>query len=93
MVVAALAVSLAIACMQLTKAVHPPGMPARLGANFTGGAIALVSAAGGEHILALGWNLLPSAMLAAVVLMFWTILLVNIRKQYPKHWFNFKLTT
>lgn len=67
--------------MQLTNSVHPPA-----------GAIALLSVAGGEHIYAMKWKLLGSAMLVALMMLCWTILLVNLRKRYPKYWINIKLS-
>lgn len=65
--------------MQLTNSLHPPA-----------GAVALLSVAGGTHIAEIRWKLVASIMLTACVMLFWTIVLVNIRKKYPKYWVNIK---
>ncbi len=74
----ALAVSLAIAAMHLTKTLHPPG-----------GATALIAVTGGENIHALGY-LYPFVPAGSGALLMLAVALVvnNIPKQryYPEFW-------
>jgi CBS-domain-containing membrane protein len=104
-------VSLAIAGMQLTNSVHPPGGAfGNLSLDPTCSfkllaipllhcpdcpslliCIALVSVVGGEKIQQMEWKLLLSAIFVSSIMLAWTLLLVNVRKQYPKHWVNYQL--
>jgi CBS-domain-containing membrane protein len=74
---APLAVALAIALMQLTRTLHPPG-----------GATALIAVIGPQSVHDLGWGYLVPVM-AGVTLLFLAALLVhniNERGSYPHHW-------
>jgi CBS-domain-containing membrane protein len=75
---AALAVSLSIAAMHLTKTLHPPG-----------GATALIAVIGGQSVHELGYFyvLMPTALGAAVMLL--VALIVNnipAGRRYPEFW-------
>ena len=75
----AVAVSVAIAAMHLTKTLHPPG-----------GATALIAVIGGESIHSLGYLyvLMPVA-LGAIVMLLVALVVNNIPKtrKYPEFWF------
>jgi CBS-domain-containing membrane protein len=75
----ALAVSLAIVAMLVTKTVHPPG-----------GATALIAVIGGEKVHALGF-LYPfvPAGLGALILLAVALVVNNLSKnrKYPEYWF------
>lgn len=76
---AALAVSLAIVAMLLSKSVHPPG-----------GATALSAVVGGEAVQQLGyWYLITPIFLNVVLILAWALLINNIfsGREYP---INFK---
>ncbi|MBF0136208.1 MAG: HPP family protein [Magnetococcales bacterium] len=74
----ALAVSLAIVAMQLTRTLHPPG-----------GATALIAVIGSEQIHAQGYlyALIPAG-LGALLMLLVALLVNNIpaSRRYPKHW-------
>lgn len=76
---AALAVSLAIAAMLVTKTVHPPG-----------GATALIAVIGGPKVHALGF-LYPfvPAGLGALILLAVALVVNNLsqHRRYPEYWF------
>ncbi len=76
---AALAVSLAIVGMQLTKSLHPPG-----------GATALIAVIGGPKIHAIGYlyAIIPVG-LGALVLLVIALICNNVagRRRYPEFWF------
>lgn len=77
---AAVAVSLAIAGMHLTRTLHPPG-----------GATALIAVIGGERIHDLGlWYALNPVLLGAVVLILVALLVNNMsrnpKRHYPVYW-------
>ena len=76
---AAVAVSVAIAIMHLTRTLHPPG-----------GATALIAVIGGDSVHQLGYLyvLLPAALGAGVMLVI-ALLVNNIPKtrKYPEFWF------
>ncbi len=63
---AALAVSLAIVAMQITKTLHPPG-----------GATALIANIGSEKIKALGYMYVLTPVLTGVLIMFAVAMIVN----------------
>ena len=74
----AVAVATAIACMHLTKTLHPPG-----------GATALIAVIGGDQIHALGYlyALIPAAS-GALVMLIVALLVNNLAKtrRYPEFW-------
>jgi CBS domain-containing membrane protein len=73
---AALAVSLSIVLMQITKTLHPPG-----------GATALIANIGSPKILALGYWYVLSPVLTGVLILFFVAVLVNNlapHRRYPK---------
>lgn len=75
----ALAVSLSIVLMQITKTLHPPG-----------GATALIANIGSEKIKALGYMYVLSPVLSGVLILFVVALLVNNiskSRSYPARWF------
>jgi CBS-domain-containing membrane protein len=78
-VTAALAVSLAISAMLLTRTLHPPG-----------GATALLAVIGGDRVHHLGflYPFLPIA-LGALILLAVALLVNNLSKhrRYPEYWF------
>lgn len=74
---AALAVATAIAVMQLTRTLHPPG-----------GATALIAVIGPGQIRDLGW-LYPFPVLFGALILLGVALLVNNlpgQRHYPEHW-------
>ena len=76
---AAVAVSLAIAIMHLTRTLHPPG-----------GATALIAVIGGDSVHQLGYlYVLVPAALGALVMLVIALLVNNIPKtrKYPEFWF------
>ena len=76
---AALAVSVSIAVMHLTKTLHPPG-----------GATALIAVLGGEGIHELGYlYVLMPVTLGAIVMLLVAIIVNNIPKnrRYPEFWY------
>ena len=76
---AALAVSLSIALMHLTRSIHPPG-----------GATALIAVIGGEQIHELSYWYVLSPILSGAVIMLLVALLVNNlspHRRYPEFWF------
>lgn len=75
---AALAVSLTIALMHLTRTLHPPA-----------GATALIAVIGGEQIYSLGFQYVLSPILAGTLLMLFIALIVNNvpeTRRYPQFW-------
>ncbi len=75
---AALAVSLAIVLMHLTRSIHPPG-----------GATALIAVIGSEHIHQMSYWYVFSPVLAGAVIMLVVALLVNnisSHRRYPEYW-------
>jgi CBS-domain-containing membrane protein len=73
---AALAVSLSIVLMQITKTLHPPG-----------GATALIANLGSPKILDLGYGYVLSPVLTGVLILFFVAVLVNNlapHRRYPK---------
>lgn len=76
----ALAVSIAIAAMQITQTTHPPG-----------GATALIAVTGGDTIFNLGFSYILSPVLVGVLIMLLTALILNNlssnkERHYPKFW-------
>ena len=63
---AAAAVSLAIAAMQMTRCLHPPG-----------GAVALAAVLGGEQVYALGYTFVLFPVMFNALLLFGAVLLLN----------------
>lgn len=78
-IAATTAVAFAIAAMQITRTVHPPG-----------GATALLAVIGSEQIHKLGWLyvLIPSALGSSILLIV-ALLINNIpqHRRYPINWF------
>ncbi|WP_460610563.1 HPP family protein [Hymenobacter terrigena] len=79
----ALAVSLAIVAMQITKTLHPPG-----------GATALIAVIGSPKLKALGYGYVLMPVLTGVVLLLLVALVFNnvtATRHYPanKHWYRF----
>ena len=79
---AALAVSISIVLMQITKTLHPPG-----------GATALVAIIGSDKIKALGYFYVISPVLSGVIVLFFAALIFNNltpNRSYPtnKHWYK-----
>ncbi len=75
---APMAVATAIAIMQLTYTLHPPG-----------GATALIAVIGSEHIHRIGWwYVLAPAAMGAIILLIVALLVNNIPqdRQYPNTW-------
>ncbi|MDR3086440.1 MAG: HPP family protein [Azoarcus sp.] len=77
----ALAVSLAIAAMQATQTLHPPG-----------GATALIAVTGGDAVYRLGFYYMFSPVLVGALIMLAVALCVNnlssnVARHYPRHWF------
>ncbi|MCE7064909.1 HPP family protein [Dyadobacter sp. CY326] len=73
----ALAVSISIVCMQITKTLHPPG-----------GATALIANIGSEKITSLGYFYVLSPVLSGVLILLLVALVVNNRaahRHYPKN--------
>lgn len=80
---AALAVSISIVVMQVTRTLHPPG-----------GATALIATIGSEKIKALGyWYVLSPILSGVTILLFVALFFNNItsKRSYPKNkqWFKF----
>lgn len=76
---AAIAVSLSIMLMHITRSLHPPG-----------GATALIAVIGGEHIHALGyWYVITPIGLGAILMLVIALLINNISeyRRYPQYWF------
>lgn len=81
-VAAALAVSISIVLMQITKTLHPPG-----------GATALIAIIGSEKIKALGYSYVISPVLSGVIILLFVALIFNNltpNRNYPKnkHWYK-----
>lgn len=80
MLACALAVSLAIALMYLTRTLHPPG-----------GATALIAVIGGEHVHQLGflYALMP-VFLGSLLLLIVALVVNNLstdpKRHYPVYW-------
>lgn len=77
-IAAALAVSLSLLVMHLTRTVHPPG-----------GATALIAVVGGDNIHALGyWFALTPIALGAGLMLVIALLVNNISpyRRYPQYW-------
>lgn len=75
---AALAVSLSIAIMHLTKTLHAPG-----------GATALIAVIGGQNIQGLGyWYVLTPIASGAMVILLIALIVNNLspHRRYPDHW-------
>ncbi len=70
----ALAVSLSIVVMQITKTLHPPG-----------GATALIAVIGGEKIKAMGYWYVLSPVLSGVLIMLVVALIFNNMTKYRKY--------
>lgn len=81
-IAAALAVSISIVLMQITKTLHPPG-----------GATALIAIIGSEKIKTLGYSYVISPVLTGVVILLFVALIFNNltpNRNYPKnkHWYK-----
>ncbi|HEY9046856.1 MAG TPA: HPP family protein [Ohtaekwangia sp.] len=79
---AALAVSISIVLMQITRTLHPPG-----------GATALIAIIGSEKIKALGYMYLLSPVLSGIMILLIVALFFNnitSHRQYPvnRHWYR-----
>ncbi|MDP4272117.1 MAG: HPP family protein [Bacteroidota bacterium] len=75
---AALAVSLSIVAMQMTKTMHPPG-----------GATALIANIGTEKVKALGYGYILSPVMSGVLILFVVAIIVNNIPRdrcYPYNW-------
>lgn len=75
---AAIAVATAIALMQISKTLHPPG-----------GATALIAVIGGEPVQKLGYSYVLVPCLTGALLMLLIALVVNNippERQYPRYW-------
>ncbi len=70
----ALAVSLSIVAMQMTKTLHPPG-----------GATALIANIGSEKIKALGWYYILSPVMSGVLILLVVALIVNNIPKYRNY--------
>lgn len=70
----ALAVSLSIVAMQMTKTLHPPG-----------GATALIANIGSEKIKALGWFYIVSPVMSGVLILLTVALIVNNIPKYRNY--------
>ncbi|OKY25850.1 MULTISPECIES: HPP family protein [Thalassotalea] len=80
MIASALAVSLAIMFMHLTRTLHPPG-----------GASALIATIGGEQIYALGyWFIVTPVLLGSILLLVVALFVNNMstnpNRHYPVYW-------
>ncbi|KAI9292682.1 hypothetical protein K502DRAFT_367375 [Neoconidiobolus thromboides FSU 785] len=74
----ALAVSISLVVMQLTRTVHPPA-----------GATALIAVSGGQKFYDIGFLYMAIPVLFSVGIMLVVALIVNnIMRQYPLYWFN-----
>jgi CBS-domain-containing membrane protein len=76
-IAASFAVATAIAAMQLTRTLHPPG-----------GATALIAVIGPEQIQALGWLYPLPVVFGALILLAVALLVNNLpaQRHYPEHW-------
>ncbi|KAF9954097.1 hypothetical protein BGZ70_010674 [Mortierella alpina] len=73
-----LSVSISLFCMQLTHTVHPPAS-----------ATALIAVTGGPTIYNLGyWYVLSPVALGVGLMMAVAMLVNNIARKYPSHWWN-----
>ncbi|KAF9282168.1 hypothetical protein BGZ68_006173 [Mortierella alpina] len=73
-----LSVSLSLFCMQLTHTVHPPAS-----------ATALIAVTGGPTIFNLGyWYVLSPVALGVSLMMAVALLVNNVARKYPSHWWN-----
>ncbi len=77
----ALAVSIAIVVMHLTRTMHPPG-----------GATALIAVIGGEQVHKLSYMLAFSPILVGALVMLMVALVINNlskspKRHYPRYWF------
>ncbi|ORX80887.1 HPP-domain-containing protein [Basidiobolus meristosporus CBS 931.73] len=73
---AALAVSLAIVCMMVTRSVHPPGA-----------ATALITITAGQHIREVGYFFIISPVLiGTLILIIVAVLFDNVFRKYPRYW-------
>lgn len=77
-VAAPLAVATAIAAMQLTRTLHPPG-----------GATALIAVIGPDQVKDLGWLYPLPVTVGALILLAVALVVNNLPRQrrYPEHWF------
>ena len=77
-IAAPLAVATAIAVMQLTKTIHPPG-----------GATALIAVIGSAQIHAMGFLYLLPVMFGAIILLLTALVTNNLSGQYryPENWY------
>ena len=76
----AIAVSLSIVAMHLTRTMHPPG-----------GATALIAIIGSQQVHELGFSLILSPILSGSLLMLFIALIINNlskdeNRHYPKYW-------
>lgn len=81
-IVPALAVSLAVVAMHLTRTIHPPG-----------GATALIAVIGGDHVSVLGfWYVLFPITAGALAMLLIAVLINNMSTNshghYPRYWFR-----
>jgi CBS-domain-containing membrane protein len=79
MIAAALAVSLAIVIMHISRSIHPPG-----------GATALIAVVGGSNIHAMGyWYVVTPIGLGAVLMLIVALLVNNLspHRRYPQYWY------
>ena len=76
-IAAPLAVATAIAVMQLTRTLHPPG-----------GATALIAVLGPEQVHALGWLFPLPVVVGASILLAVALVTNNLpgQRRYPEHW-------
>lgn len=73
-----LSVSISLFCMQLTHTVHPPAS-----------ATALIAVTGGPTIYNLGyWYVLSPVALGVGLMMAVAMLVNNVARKYPTHWWN-----
>ncbi|KAF9954204.1 hypothetical protein BGZ72_004770 [Mortierella alpina] len=73
-----LSVSISLFCMQLTHTVHPPAS-----------ATALIAVTGGPTIYNLGyWYVLSPVALGVGLMMVVAMLVNNVARKYPSHWWN-----
>ncbi|MGD8742453.1 MAG: HPP family protein [Granulosicoccaceae bacterium] len=76
---AALAVSLAVMLMHMTRSIHPPG-----------GATALIAVVGGSNIHGLGyWYVISPIGLGALLMLLVALLVNNLSpyRRYPQYWY------
>ncbi|ORZ08805.1 HPP family-domain-containing protein [Lobosporangium transversale] len=73
-----LAVSISLFCMQLTHTVHPPAS-----------ATALIAVSGGQTLYDLGyWYVLCPIGLGVALMMIVALIVNNVARKYPTHWWN-----